>query len=61
MKKFTKIILLLYIVLGLILLVMGLIIKENYYPSLFLAMGVGLICNSVMQFVRCYQKKNKKR
>lgn len=54
MKKINKIALVTYIFIGIILVIMGLTIQRDYYNSLLVAMGVGLICSSLMQFVRYY-------
>lgn len=52
MKKINRIALVIYIILGIVLVIMGFTIQIDYYSSLLVAMGVGLICSSIMQFVR---------
>lgn len=52
MKKSTKIILAIYMVLGIALVVIGVTIQVEYYSTLIFAMGVGLAFSSVLQLAR---------
>lgn len=54
MKKFDKIILSVYVGIGIILLILGITIQIDYYSSMIFAMGVGLTVGSIMQFIRYY-------
>ena len=54
MKKVDKIILALYIVIGIILMITGGTIQIDYYSSMIFAMGFALICSSIGQILRFY-------
>lgn len=54
MKKGDKIILIIYIIVGIVLVTTGLIIHIDYYSTLIFAMGFSLICSSIVQFIRFY-------
>lgn len=54
MKRSDRIILILYIIIGIVLVITGWTIQIDYYSSMIFAMGVGLICSSVWQFIRFY-------
>ncbi len=54
MKKSNKIILSIYIVIGIALVIIGVNIQVDYYSSMISAMGVALVFSSTLQFVRYY-------
>ena len=54
MKKSDKIMLAIYIVIGIALVIIGVTIQVDYYSSMIFAMGFALIFSSIMQFVRHY-------
>lgn len=54
MKTGDKIILGIYIIIGIVLLVIGITVHIDYYSTLIFAMGFGLTFSSVMQLVRFY-------
>lgn len=54
MNKNDKMILAIYIVIGIALLVIGATIEIDYYSTMIFAMGFGMTSNSVLQFVRNY-------
>ena len=54
MKKSDKIMLAIYIVIGIALVIIGVTIQVDYYSSMIFAMGFALIFSSIMQFVRYY-------
>lgn len=54
MKTGDKIILGIYIIIGIVLLVIGITVQIDYYSTLIFAMGFGLTFSSVMQLVRFY-------
>lgn len=57
MKKSDKIILIIYIMIGVVLIITGLRIHIDYYSSMIFAMGVGLLSSSIVQFIRYYYNK----
>lgn len=54
MKKTDKIILTVDIIIGMALLIIGAVIHIDYYSSLIVAMSVGLLSGSIVQFLRYY-------
>lgn len=54
MKKSDKIMLAIYIVIGVALVIIGVTIQVDYYSSMIFAMGFALIFSGIMQFVRYY-------
>ena len=50
MKKSDKIMLAIYIVIGIALVIIGVTIQVDYYSSMIFAMGFALIFSSIMQF-----------
>lgn len=54
MKKSDKIILTIYIIIGIVLVIIGLTIHIDYYSSMIFAMGCGLFCSGIAQFIRFY-------
>lgn len=54
MRKSDKIILGIYIVIGIAMIIIGVTMDMDYYSSMIFAMGVGLTSSSVVQFVRHY-------
>ncbi len=54
MRKSDKIILGIYIVIGIAMIIIGVTMNVDYYSSMIFAMGVGLASNSVVQFARHY-------
>lgn len=54
MKKSDKIILAIYIIIGIALAIIGITIQEDYYSSIIFAVGVALIFSTIFQFVRYY-------
>lgn len=52
MKTSDKIILSVYIVIGIILMIIGMTIQIDYYSTLIFAMGFGLTFSSIVQLVR---------
>ena len=54
MKKSDKIMLAIYIVIGVALVIIGVTIQVDYYSSMIFAMGFALIFSSIMQSVRYY-------
>ncbi|MDO5538688.1 MAG: hypothetical protein Q4F83_01265 [Eubacteriales bacterium] len=54
MKKIDKVILGIYIIIGIILLIIGVTTQIDYYSSLIFAMGAALACSGIMQFIRFY-------
>ena len=54
MKKSDKIMLAIYIVIGIALVIIGVTIQVDYYSSMIFAMGFALIFSSIMQLVRHY-------
>ena len=51
MKKSNKIMLAIYIVIGIALVIIGITIQVDYYSSLIFAMGFALIFSSILQFL----------
>ena len=54
MKKSDKIILGIYIVIGIAMIIIGAVMNVDYYSSIIFAMGVGMTTSSCMQFFRYY-------
>ena len=54
MKKSHKILLALYIAIGIVLVIIGVTIQVDYYSSLIYAMGLALVFSSIFQLVRYY-------
>ena len=54
MKKIDKIILGIYIVIGVAMIIIGSVMDVDYYSSIIFAMGVGMTTNSCMQFFFYY-------
>ena len=54
MKKSHKILLALYIDIGIELVIIGVTIQVDYYSSLIFAMGFALVFSSIFQLVRYY-------
>ena len=54
MKKIDKIILGIYIVIGIAMIIIGAVMNVDYYSSMILAMGVGMTTSSCIQFFRYY-------
>lgn len=54
MKKSDKITLGIFIISGIVLIIMGIRIRIDYYSTLIFACGVGMTASSVMQFLRFY-------
>ena len=54
MKKSNKIMLAIYIVIGIALVIIGVTIQVDYYSSMIFAMGFALIFSSILQLVRYY-------
>ena len=54
MKKIDKIILGIYIVIGVAMIIIGAVMNVDYYSSMILAMGVGMTTSSCIQFFRYY-------
>ena len=54
MKKSDKIMLAIYIVIGIALVIIGVTIQVDYYSSMIFAMGFAFIFSIIMQFVRHY-------
>ena len=54
MKKSDKIMLAIYIVIGIALVIIGVTIQVDYYSSMIFAMGFALIFSSILQFLRYY-------
>ena len=54
MKKSDKIMLGIYIILGIALIMISIRIRIDYYSTLIFACGVGMTASSVMQFLRFY-------
>lgn len=54
MRKSDKIMLTIYIVIGMILVIVGVTVQVDYYSSMIFAMGFALIFSSILQFVRYY-------
>lgn len=54
MKKIDKIILVLYMIIGIVLIGIGITVEIDYYSSLIFAMGVGLLSGGVIQILRYY-------
>lgn len=52
MKTSDKIILGVYIVIGIVLLIIGVTVHIDYYSTLIFAMGFGLALSSILQLVR---------
>lgn len=55
MKKEYKVILCIYIALGISLVIIGLKSDVDYYSTMIFAMGFGLIMSSIVQFVRLWR------
>ena len=51
MKKSDKIMLAIYIVIGIALVIIGVTIQVDYYSSMIFAMGFALIFSSILQFL----------
>lgn len=54
MKKSDKIILGIYIVIGIAMIIIGAVMNVDYYSSIIFAMGVGMTTSSCIQFLRYY-------
>ncbi|MBQ7797246.1 MAG: hypothetical protein IJ374_11910 [Lachnospiraceae bacterium] len=54
MKKMDKMVLGIYIIIGIVLILIGATSKMEYYSTMIFAMGFGLTGNSMMQFIRYY-------
>lgn len=54
MKKSDKIILGIYIVMGIAMIIIGVVMNVDYYSSIIFGMGVGLSTNSCVQVLRYY-------
>ena len=54
MKKSDKIILGIYIVIGIAMIIIGAVMNVDYYSSMIFAMGVGMTTSSCVQFFRYY-------
>lgn len=54
MKKSDKIILGIYIVIGIAMIIIGAVMNVDYYSSMIFAMGVGIATSSCIQFLRYY-------
>ena len=54
MKKSDKIILAIYIIIGIALAIIGITIQEDYYSSIIFAMGFALIFSTILQIGRAH-------
>lgn len=54
MKKSYKIMLIIDIIIGAVLIITGFKIHIDYYSTMIIAMGVGWLSSSIMQFIRHY-------
>ena len=54
MKKSDKIILGIYIVIGIAMIIIGAVMNVDYYSSMIFAIGVGIATSSCIQFLRYY-------
>ena len=57
MKKSNKIMLAIYIVIGIALVIIGVTIQVDYYSSMIFAMGFALIFSSILQLLSQYKTR----
>lgn len=54
MKKSNKMMLAIYIIIGIALVIIGVTLRVEYYSSMIFALGFALVFNSVLRLVRYY-------